>query len=78
MTTEEAMQILNEAVITEPSIKSYSYISAEDINAAIQQILLELEIKEEKIKKLENTKNNKKVYVKNKNRTSFVFADVNY
>lgn len=77
MTTEEAMQILNEAVITEPSIKSYNYISAKDINEAIQQLLLELEIKEEKIKKLENARNKKRVYVKNENRTSFIFADVN-
>ena len=31
MSIEEATEILNNAVITEPSIKSYTYISAEEI-----------------------------------------------
>ena len=60
MTTEEAFQILNEAVITEPSIKSYNYISADDINEAIQQLMLELERKEATINSLKKKKKYKK------------------
>ena len=41
MTIEEAESILNEVVITEPSINSYTYISAEEINEAINKILEE-------------------------------------
>ena len=39
MSIEEAENILNEAVITEPSISSYTYISADEINEAINKIL---------------------------------------
>ena len=76
MTAEEAFQILNEAVITEPSIKSYNYISADDINEAIQQLMLELERKEATINSLKKTRNIKRVYVKNS--ASFAFANINY
>ena len=46
MSIEEATEILNNAVITEPSIKSYTYISAEEINLAIQKLMIELEEKQ--------------------------------
>ena len=53
MSIEEAENILNEVIITEPSINSYTYISAEEINKAIDKIL-EQRLKEEtKIKELE-------------------------
>lgn len=52
MGVEEATEILGEAVITEPSIKSYVYISAGEINQAIAIVLQELERKEEKIREL--------------------------
>ena len=52
MSIEEATEILNNAVITEPSIKSYTYISAEEINLAIQKLMIELEEKQQEIKKL--------------------------
>ena len=58
---EEAKEILNEAVIVEPSIQGYIYISAEDINQAIDILLNALEEKENKItmlnKLLEEQKN---------------------
>lgn len=61
MNIEEAKEILNEAVITEPSIQGYIYISAEDINQAIDILLNALEEKENKItmlnKLLEEQKN---------------------
>ena len=53
MSIEEAEYILNEAVIEEPSISSYSYISAEDINQAINKMLEVKENNEKKIKELE-------------------------
>ena len=53
MSIEEAEYVLSEAIITEPSIMSYTYISAEEINEAID-IILENKLKEEtKIKELE-------------------------
>lgn len=52
MDIEKATEILEDAVITEPSIKSYAYISAEDINEAINMLLKELQHKEEIIKDL--------------------------
>ena len=58
MSIEEATEILNNAVITEPSIKSYTYISAEEINLAIQKLMIELEEKQQEIKKLKKEKNN--------------------
>ena len=54
MSIEEAEYILNEAVISEPSISSYTYISAEEINQAINIILEERFLEKEKIKELEN------------------------
>ena len=57
MSIEEATEILNNAVITEPSIKSYTYISAEEINLAIQKLMIELEEKQQEIKKLKKEKN---------------------
>ena len=62
MSIEEAKEILNEAVITEPSIKSYNYISADDINMAIEKIMIEFEKKELEIKKLKEVKNKTKFY----------------
>lgn len=62
MSIEEATEILNNAVITEPSIKSYIYISAEEINSAIEKLISELENKEQEIKKLKENKNQKRVY----------------
>lgn len=53
MSIEEAEDILNEAVISEPSIKSYTYISAEEINTAINKILEECMNERIKIKELE-------------------------
>ena len=53
MSIEEAEDILNEAVISEPSIKSYTYISAEKINTAINRILEECMNERVKIKELE-------------------------
>lgn len=53
MSIEEAEYILNEAVINEPSINSYTYISAEEINLAIDKILEERLKDENKIKELE-------------------------
>ena len=61
MNIEEAKEILNEAVISEPSIQGYIYISAEDINQAKDILLNALEEKENKItmlnKLLEEQKN---------------------
>lgn len=53
MSIEEAEYILNEAVISEPSIKSYTYISAEEINNAISKVLEEKENEKNKVKELE-------------------------
>lgn len=52
MDIEKATEVLGEAVITEPSIKSYVYISAEEINQAIDVVLRELQRKEETIREL--------------------------
>ena len=54
MDIEEAIYILSEAVIDKPSIKSYEYIGAEEINMAVEVLLEELEKKEQKIKELNN------------------------
>ena len=54
MSIEEAEYILTEAVIEHPSINSYTYISAEEINIAINKILEEKLKNENKIKELEN------------------------
>lgn len=54
MSIEEAESILNEAVISEPSIKSYTYISAEEINQAIEKLLEERLREQKRIKELEN------------------------
>ena len=53
MSIEEAENILNEAVITEPSISSYTYISAEEINEAIDKMLEENLKSQNRIKELE-------------------------
>ena len=52
MDIEEATYILSEAVIEEPSIKSYEYIGAEEINKAVEVLLEELEKREQRIKEL--------------------------
>lgn len=54
MDIEQATYILSEAVIEEPSIKSYEYIGADEINKAIEVLLEELEKREQKIKELNN------------------------
>lgn len=54
MSIEEAENILNEAVITEPSISSYTYISADEINEAINKILEEKLKSQNRIKELEH------------------------
>ena len=54
MSIEEAEYILNEAVISEPSINGYTYISAEEINKAINKMLEERIREEKRIKELEN------------------------
>jgi len=56
MSIEEAKEILNEAVITEPSIKSYNYISADEINMAIEKVIIEIEKKEQELKELKKGK----------------------
>lgn len=53
MSIEEAEYILNEVVIDSPSIRSYSYISAEEINIAIGKVLEEKLKEEIKIRELE-------------------------
>lgn len=65
MSIEEAKEILNEVVITEPSIKSYNYISADEINMAIQKLVMELENKESELEQLK-LRNNKKYYINKK------------
>ncbi len=54
MSIEEAEYILTEIVINEPCINGYTYISANEINQAINKILEEKTKKQEIIKKLEN------------------------
>ena len=54
MDIEQATYILSEAVIEEPSIKSYEYIGADEINKAVEVLLEELEKREQKIKELNN------------------------
>lgn len=53
MSIEEAEYILNEVVITQPSINGYTYISAEEINGAINKLLEEKVKDEKRIKELE-------------------------
>ena len=53
MSIEEAEYILSEVVITEPSIMSYTYISADEINEAINKILENKLREENRIKELE-------------------------
>ena len=69
MSIEEAKEILNEAIITEPSIKSYSYISADEINNAIEKIIIEIEKKEQELEKLRKGKSQKRYYAR---RVSYV------
>ena len=70
MSIEEAEYILNEAVINEPSINSYTYISADEINLAIDKILEERIKSENKIKELEEQlieqKNKLEIVIKEK------------
>ena len=54
MSIEEAEYILNEAVISEPSIDGYTYISAEEINQAIDKMLEERLRAEKRIRELES------------------------
>ena len=54
MSIEEAEIILNEAVISEPSINGYTYISAEEINQAIDKMLEERLRAEKRIRELES------------------------
>lgn len=64
MSIEEAKEILNEAVITEPSIKSYNYISADEINMAIEKVIIEIEKKEQELKELKKGKSQKRYYAR--------------
>ena len=50
MSTEEAEEILNEVIIEKPSVNSYTYISAKEINQAIN-IILEERLNEQKREK---------------------------
>lgn len=58
MNIEDARDILNEAIISEPSIESYIYISAEEINTAIETVLETLQEKEEEIQRLNSVISN--------------------
>ena len=69
MSIEEAEYILNEAVISQPSISSYTYISAEEINTAINTVLESRYIEKEKIKELENN------YIKEINRLNNIINE---
>jgi len=71
MSIEEAEDILNEAVISQPSISSYTYISAEEINRAINIILEERFMEKEKIKELEQN------YIKEINRLNNIINEKN-
>lgn len=64
MSIEEAKEILNEAVITEPSIKSYNYISADKINMAIEKIIIEIDKKDQELKELKEGKSKTRYYAK--------------
>lgn len=55
MRIEEAEFILNETIISEPSVKGYIYISAEEINEAINKMLEDRIREKKKIQELENT-----------------------
>ncbi len=70
MSIEEAEFILTEAVIEQPSISSYTYISTEEINSAIDKILNELIIKNKEIEnlkaKLTEQESELKLYQNNK------------
>lgn len=64
MNIEKAKEILNEVVITEPSIKSYNYISANEINMAIERIIIEIEKKDKELKKIKEEKSKTKYYAR--------------
>lgn len=53
MNIKEAENILNEVVIDYPSVRSYNYISAEEINIAIEKVLEEISKERMQIKQLE-------------------------
>lgn len=53
MNIKEAEYILNEVVIDYPSVRSYNYISAEEINTAIEKVLEEMSKERMQIKQLE-------------------------
>lgn len=53
MSIEEAEFILNNAVIEQPSISSYTYISTEEINIAIERLLEELILKRQEVELLQ-------------------------
>lgn len=56
MKLEEAKEILNDVVITEPSIGGYEYIEPLQINEAIQVVLEEVYLKEQELKKIKRQK----------------------
>ena len=56
MKLEEAKEILNDVVITQPSIAGYEYIEAIQINEAIQTVLKEVYLKEKEIKVVKRQK----------------------
>ena len=71
MDIEQATYILSEAVIEEPSIKSYEYIGADEINKAVEVLLQELERREQKIKEL-----NKLVYEQMSNQNKYTAGSI--
>lgn len=71
MDIERATYILSEAVIDKPSIKSYEYIGAEEINDAIEILLEELERKQQKIEEL-----NKLLYEQMNSKSTGVVKDI--
>lgn len=91
MNIKEAEYILNEVVIDYPSVRSYNYISAEEINTAIEKVLeemskeriqikqLEEEIKEEKAKFEEIIRKKEIEELKNKkSKTSYIDKVIKY
>ena len=76
MNIEEAKEILNEAVIIEPSIQGYIYISAEDINQAIDILLNALEEKENKIIMLNKLIEEQKNTINERDFTDILFNKV--
>lgn len=63
MNIKDAEYILNEVVIDYPSVRSYNYISAEEINTAIEIVLEEISKERRIIKQLEEDVINEKIKI---------------